>query len=104
MQDGEEPRADRSRNRSDDERKELTALLKLVGSLGFGACGGIFLFFLGGAYLDKQLHTGGALVIVGVVTGVGASLFWTYRRIMAHFDRFVRHPGSDSKADDNAHG
>lgn len=84
--------ANKPEHREKDERKELTALLSLIGKLGFSVAGGIIIFFLLGYYADKHFSTGGLTIILGILSGVFLSFYWAYRGITAHLQKYGR-PG-----------
>ena len=68
----------------DHEKSEVVRTLGLLGSLGFAAAACIIGGVLGGCYLDNQLGTGVAFLIVGTLLGVAGACVLAYRWIMRH--------------------
>ena len=59
--------------------KEILKHLGLITQLGLSVIGSILIFVLGFVYLDKKLHTGGKLIIIGVLLGVATGILAAYR-------------------------
>lgn len=38
--------------------------------------------------LDRKFQLGGAGTVLGVLSGIGISFYWSFRRIMQHLDRY----------------
>ncbi|MCD8141450.1 MAG: AtpZ/AtpI family protein [Planctomycetaceae bacterium] len=75
-------------------REEMGELLKLFSGLGVTVAVGIVGFFLLGLWADGRLQewgwqTRGIPRVVGVVVGVGLSVYWAYLRIARHLERFA---------------
>lgn len=83
------------------EREELGELLRLFSSLGLTVVAGIVGFFLLGLWADGKLADMGWQTrklgrIIGLVFGLGMSMYWAYLRIMRHLCKYE--PDDDNAA------
>lgn len=81
-------------------REELGDLLRLFSSLGLTVCLGILGCFLLGIWADGKLNAMGWQTrnlgrIIGLLIGLGMSLYWAYLRIKRHLDKYD--PKHDAK-------
>ncbi len=74
----------RSANSASMDR--FQAALRLIG-LGWyvGIC--IVLGILGGRWLDAKLHTGGILIVVGLIVGLAVAFYGVYRMILPNINK-----------------
>ncbi len=66
--------------------ERFQAALRLIG-LGWyvGIC--IVLGILGGRWLDSKFHTGGILIVVGLVVGLAVAFYGVYRMILPNINK-----------------
>lgn len=74
-------------------REELGDLLRLFSSLGLTVALGILGFFYLGIWTDGKLTALGWQTrnlgrIIGLLLGLGLSLYWAYLRIVAHLRKY----------------
>ncbi len=77
------------------EREELGELLRLFSALGITVAAGIAGFFFIGVQADKWLAEAGRQSyglgrIIGLLLGLGGTIYWAYLRIARHLRKFER--------------
>lgn len=85
-------------------REELGDLLRMFSSLGLTVCAGILGFFLLGIWADGKLSAIGWQTrnlgrIIGLLIGLGLSLYWAYLRILRHLQKYDPKPDTENSGD-----
>jgi ATP synthase protein I len=75
---------------------EIYRYLTLFSQIGLVVVSALLVCFFGFLWLDRVLHTGGVLMVVGIVVGVAAGFLAAYRLIA----RFFRDNNIEKRSND----
>ena len=67
--------------------QEILQSLSLIGHLGLNVVVSLLIFFLFFLWLDRKLHAGNVLLIIGICIGVFSGFYLNYRFLKRFYDK-----------------